>query len=152
MKKSDYIEKYDKTHRILMYDTDGDGRVVPRMVNPEIAGDMIDEFYEQREKIWAEFKKKVIKGSVSPIRLFMEYNHMTLKETAAMVGISASRLKKHLTMEGFESINVKTLKKYARVFNIPLCSLFQLLEYRGEVKIDVKNHQDGVIQEIKISD
>lgn len=151
MKKTDFTEKYDKSRRILLYEADETGRVAGRMVNPEIAEELVDEYYVQREKVWSTFRARLIEGSVSPIRLYMEYNYMTLKETAAMVGISVSKLKRHMTMEGFLKVDVKTLKSYARVFNVPVCSFFQLLEYSGDLALEARSHHDGLIQELTAS-
>jgi len=151
MKKTDFTEKYDKSRKILLYEADDSGRVAGRVVNPEIAEELVDEYYVQREKVWSTCKAKLIEGSISPIHLYMEYNHMTPRETAAMVGISVSKLRKHMTMEGFLRADVKTLKSYARVFNVPVCSFFQLFEYSGDLALEARSHHDGLIQELTVS-
>ncbi len=151
MKKSDFTEKYDKSRKILLYEADDSGRVAGRAVNPEIAEELVDEYYAQREKVWSAYRARLIEGSVSPIHLYMEYNYMTLKETAAMVGISVSKLRKHMTMEGFLKADVKTLKGYARVFNVPVCCFFQLLEYSGDLTLETRSHHDGLILELTVS-
>jgi hypothetical protein len=151
MKKTDFTEKYDRSRKILLYEADDSGRVSGRAVKPEIAGELVDEYYSQREKVWSTYKKKLLEGSASPIQLYMEYNHMTPRETAAMVGISVSKLRKHMTMEGFLKADVNTLKSYARVFNVPVCSFFQLLEYSGDLALEARSHHDGLIQELTVS-
>ena len=46
---------------------------------------------------------------------------------------------------------MKTLKSYARVFNVPVCSFFQLLEYSGDLSMEARSHHDGLIQELTVA-
>ena len=151
MKKKDDITKHDKSHRCVLYDTDDDGKCVAAMKSPEVAGELADEWYKAKDRTWKKIKQEVLQGGSSPIRLYLEYNHMTLKDMAARVGVSVSVLQKHMTMEGFVELDIRMLKKYARVFDIPLCNFFQFIEYSGNITVDVASYHDGVIQDAKFS-
>ena len=151
MKKSGDIEKYDPSHRILLYDTDTGGKCVAQVVNPELTSDLADEWYKAKDQAWKKIMKEIVEGRASPIHLYIEYNHMNLKDTAARMGLSVSAVSRHMTMEGFMTLDVRTLGKYAKVFDIPVCSLFQFLEYEGKVTLEAHAYHDGVIQVVKVS-
>jgi hypothetical protein len=151
MKKSGEIEKYDPSHRILLYDTDKGGKCVPQVVNPELTSDLADEWYKAKDQAWNKIMKEIIEGRASPIRLYIEYNHMNVEDAAARMGLSVSAVNKHMTLEGFKALDVRTLGKYAKVFNIAVCSLFQFLEYEGKVSLESHVYHDGVIQVLKVS-
>ena len=143
-------EKYDRSHRIVLYDTDGKGKCVASVAVPELADELVDSLYEAKQEIWKRFKAQLLRGEVSPIRLYYEYNHMTAKDLARRVGLSESAVKRHCTLEGFMELDVRTLGKYAVVFGVCVGDFFQFVETPGKVPVKTEIYHDGVIQEIKI--
>jgi len=150
MKKSGEIEKYNHSHRILLYDIDSDGKCVPRVKSPDLTSELADEWYMANERAWNRVMGEIIEGKSSPICLYIEYHHMTPEDTASRVGLSVSKVRKHMTMEGFRKLDIPTLEKYAKVFNIPVNGFFQFLEYEGDLKFDSKIYHNGLIQILKV--
>ena len=151
MKKSDEIEKYDPAMRIVMFDTNGSGQCIPSAVSPEFTRELADEWYKAKDMIWKKTLPEVFAGRCSPVHLYIEYHHMNLPDAAKRMGLSVSVVRKHMTMEGFLGLDLKTLRRYAVVFNIPVGAFFQFMEYRGDIRFDVASHGEGLFQEIKIS-
>jgi N-acetylmuramoyl-L-alanine amidase CwlA len=73
-----------------------------------------DLVYERAEKARVE----VLAGRLSPIAYYMELNLMDVKILADYVGLSKWKVKKHLTMRKFKTLNAALIEKYASAFNI----------------------------------
>ncbi len=61
---------------------------------------------------------KVVKGEASPILYFMELRLMDIGIVAAYTGFWKWTIRRHLRPEVFKGLSVKTLEKYASVFEI----------------------------------
>jgi hypothetical protein len=145
------IEKYDKSHRIVLFQTNSKGECKPIITNPEIANEMVDSFYEERAAAWDKWKEELLSGEISPICLFYKYHNMNLKDLASRLKTSVSKVKKHLTMSGFLKLDLVTLEKYAAIFDISLGDFFQFIHIDDKIKVDVKNSKGRIIQDIFIS-
>ena len=151
MINSDKIEKYDKSFRIVLYGTNKNGECIPEITAPEIANEMVDIYYQTKSEVWNKLKKELILGNISPIKLFFEYHNMSLKDIASRAGLSVSAVKKHFTIKGFMKINIKTLQRYAVIFDISIGDFFQFLHIKDKRSIDVKGYNNRLIQDITIS-
>ncbi|MFH1130150.1 MAG: hypothetical protein V1754_02370, partial [Pseudomonadota bacterium] len=98
-----------------------------------------------------ELLEKVVAGELSPIGFFAEYQNFNLRDLAKRVGVSKNKLMKHMTPQGFDAIDVKTLKKYAKNFDVALCDFFQFIYVPGEIEVSVKTSSDRVIQQVTIA-
>jgi DNA-binding XRE family transcriptional regulator len=58
---------------------------------------------------------------------YMMLQELTPSELASRIGISKSKVEKHFQTKNFEKANLKTVRKYAEVFNVPVANLFQLI-------------------------
>ena len=147
----DKVEKYDQSHRIVLFQTDSKGNCEPKVSVPEIASELVDSLYEVRSDVWKKYKEELNQGNVSPIKIFFEYYGMSLKDTASRLKCSISKVKKHLTLEGFKKMDIKTLLEYAKIFDVSAGDFFQFLYIDDKVKVDVKKSKDRLIQDIIIS-
>jgi len=151
MVRSNDIEKFDRSHRIVVYEPDGKGECVPTVTVPELAGQLVDSLYEAREQIWQRFRKELLEGRISPLRLFFEYNHMTWKDLAGRMGTSEAAVKRACEMDGFLALDVRTLQRYAAVFGVPVADFFSIVETRGKVTAAATTHFDGLFQEVAVT-
>ena len=145
------IEKYDKSHRIVLFQTNDKGECKPIITSPEIADEMVNSFYEERAATWDKFKEELLSKDISPIYLFFKYHNMNIKDLASRLQSSISKVKKHLTMNGFLKLDVITLQKYAAIFDISVGDFFQYIHIDDRIEVDVKNNKDRLIQDIFIS-
>ena len=68
-------------------------------------------------------KQQVANGEVSPIAYFMEWNKMDIGILSSYVGMWKWRVKRHFKPNVFNSLNDKTLQKYADAFAISITEL-----------------------------
>jgi len=73
-----------------------------------------------------EAKKRVLNNETSPIEYYMELHKMDLSILASYVGLWKWRVKRHFKPSVFRKLSLKTLKKYADVFEISIDDLKQL--------------------------
>ena len=83
--------------------------------------------------------------------MFFEYHNMNLKDIASRLKCSVSTIKKHFTMQGFMRINVKTLQKYAIIFDVSVGDFFQFLHVNDKISVSLNKTKNRIIQDITIS-
>lgn len=147
---SDKREKYDGSLRIVMWEKDEDGKCVSRLEKVEFDED-INLYYAQKEKELRRLQRNLFAGEISPISFFMQFQNMTVTDTAARVRLSAGKVRKHMTPEGFDGIKVETLKRYAKVFDIVVSDLFQFTHLTGELDVEMDATKDRLVQRLTIS-
>ena len=76
---------------------------------------------------------------------------MNIKDLASRLQSSTSKVKKHLTMNGFLKLDIITLQKYSAIFDISVGDFFQFIHIDDKIEVDVKNNKDRLIQDIFIS-
>lgn len=150
MINADKVNKYDKNHRIVLYKTDKDGKCIPEETIPEIASELVDTLYQTRSETWIKFKQELIEGKISPLRLFVEYYNMNVKDLASRVRLSPSKVKKHLEPNGFKKVTVEELQRYAIVFDMSVGDFFQYIHIADESNASVKVYDENLIQDITI--
>lgn len=143
-------KKYDGTHRVVLYETDDDGRCVPRLSKVEY-DDQIDTFYVQRRKELERLLDELMEEKISPVSLFMQLQNMTVNDLASRMRISVGRARKHLTREGFDGIKVGMLRRYARMFGVTVADLFAFTHVTDELDVDVTHSGDRLVTRITIS-
>ncbi|MBZ0328498.1 MAG: hypothetical protein K8F54_12880 [Altibacter sp.] len=72
---------------------------------------------EINERI-ARAKQRVTDNKTSPIEYYMELHKMDLSVLSSYVGFWKWRVKRHFNPSVFKKLSLKTLKKYADVFEI----------------------------------
>lgn len=144
-------EKYDKSHRIVLFQTNDKGECKPIITAPEIAGEMVNSFYEERAATWDKCKEELLSEDVSPIYLFFKYHNMNIKDLASRLKTSIPKVKRHLTMNGFLKLDIITLQKYAAVFDISVGDFFQFIHIDDKIDVDVKKNKGRLIQDLYIT-
>jgi hypothetical protein len=87
----------------------------------------LDDFWAKMEHMERNMRTKLENGEISVIQYFMVIEGLTPTELSSRAGIQLSRVKKHLTIQGFEKITIAELLKYCGVFNVPMANLFQIV-------------------------
>lgn len=83
----------------------------------------LDNAIKVIEERVADAKQRVFNNQTSPIEYYMELHKMDLGILASYVGIWKWLVKRHFTPAVFKRLSVKTLQKYADVFDISIDEL-----------------------------
>ena len=78
--------------------------------------DVVGDFKERAHDAGA----RVLSGQASPIEYYMHLKLMDPPALANGVGIARWRVKRHLTLQGFNRLDRKLLQRYADFFDIPI--------------------------------
>ena len=78
----------------------------------------LENALKQIEERVAAAKARVLKNVSSPLEYYMELNKMDVPILASYVGIWKWRIKRHFKPSVFKRLPLKTLEKYAAVFEI----------------------------------
>lgn len=87
--------------------------------------DVVNDFKERAR----EAKKRILSGQASPIEYFMHLKLMDPPALAGGLGIAKWRVKRHLTVRGFNRLDPKMLLRYANFFDISVNFLTHFREY-----------------------
>jgi hypothetical protein len=79
---------------------------------------VLNQAWDEINKKVEETKKKIEAGELSPLAYHMEKNIMDVGMLSQYMDISKRNVSKHLEPSGFNSLDEKTLKQYAEVFDI----------------------------------
>jgi hypothetical protein len=142
--------EYDGSWRLIQYDTDEEGRAEAQLA-PSHLDDVIDSYYVQREKEFHRLHAELLAAAITPIGFFMRWQHMTVPDVAARMKLRQSTVKAHLTPKGFERIDVRTLRRYARIFDVSVGDFFQFTELDGDLSVDVQHSADRLVQHVKVA-
>ncbi|MBN2545285.1 MAG: hypothetical protein JXB50_05760 [Spirochaetes bacterium] len=146
------IDKFDKKMKILLFDTDKNGNLVSKEDMPEFAGreDLANVLYYTKSVERQRLMEEVIKGEISPIKMFIELQTMDINDVASRMRLPVSKVKKHLTFEGFKQITIEELQKYSIIFDVSVADFFQFLILDEKVECQIKNFNERIIQKINV--
>ncbi len=121
-----YVEKEDEIYG-------------PVLSGSYISKHHLDDYWNKRKNLEMKLRKQLHSGEISTVYYYMVLQEMGEADLASRVGISRHKLHKHFKPAYFNRIKIKTLKKYAEVFNVPLVNMFQtlLIKNGDEKKINV---------------
>lgn len=114
-------------HELLLYVEKSDGSYGPLQTGAIMATNYMDDFVLKRKNLENECMDKLRKGELSAVGYYMLLRDMTVADVAARVGISKSKVKKHMAVDGVKKIRLEILAKYAEVFGVPLSSMLQVI-------------------------
>lgn len=143
-------EKLDAPFCLVLYDKDENGRCVPSYTASEY-NEEIDMFYAQRSMELKRLHAALLDGKISPVGLFVQYQQMIVSDVAKRVGLRAGVVQKHMGFEGFKSVTVSQLMKYAKVFDISVSDFFEFSFIDDEIAADATKHHDRLILETAFS-
>ncbi len=123
MKKKDVPQDdenlFEGKFKVVKYAIDDDGNygtVGSSGWEPE--NTVLNQAWEEINKKVEETKKKIEAGELSALAYHMEKNIMDVGMLSQYMDISKRNVSKHLEPSGFNSLDEKTLKRYAEVFDI----------------------------------
>ena len=126
MKEKDGFVDYPEQQMILYVEKD-DGKYGPMQTGSYISANYMDDYIFKRRNLELELRDQLIAGAISPVRYYMVLEELTLSELSARAGIRKARVKKHLDPVHFGCVSADELCRYARVFNIPVANLLQVV-------------------------
>ena len=123
MKKKDVPQDdenlFEGKFKVVKYAVDDDGNygtVGSAGWEPENV--VLNQAWEEIKKKVAETLKQIEAGKLSPLAYHMEKNIMDVGMLSQYMDISKRNVNKHLEPNGFDSLDDKTLNRYAEVFDI----------------------------------
>ena len=139
-------DKLDAPFCLMLYDKDDTGCCVPSYTESEY-NEEIGLFYEQRSLELKRLHKEVMDGRISPVSLFIQYQNMGVPDVAKRVGLRAGKVRRHMTPDGFATVTVGQLQKYAKVFDIAVNDFFEFSFLSEDVSVEASKHLDRLIEQ-----
>ncbi|NOZ01885.1 MAG: hypothetical protein GXP54_08360 [Deltaproteobacteria bacterium] len=143
-------DRYDGSHRVVYYAPDEQGRCAPQHVKSEF-DEQIESFYELREAELERLQGRLLAGEISSIGFFVHYCNMTVQDTAARMRTTQGRVRRHMTPEGFGGLKVRTLKKYAKLFDVAVADFFQFTHIAAGMNATAKRFHERLIQKVQVT-
>jgi hypothetical protein len=128
MKKKDVPQDdenlFEGKFKVVKYAVDDDGNYgTVGSVGWEPENTVLNQAWDEINKKVDETKKKIEAGELSPLAYHMEKNIMDVGMLSQYMDISKRKVAKHLEPSGFNGLDIKTLEKYAEVFDISVDEL-----------------------------
>jgi len=143
-------DRYDGSHRVVYYAPDEDGQCVPSQEKSDF-DEQISSYYELREVELLRLQARLLDNEISPVGFFIEYCNMTVQDTASRMRMSQGKVRKHMTPKGFEGLKVRTLQRYARVFDAAVGDFFQFTHVAEGLEANEERFLDRLVQKVNIS-
>jgi hypothetical protein len=131
MKENEGYVDYPEQQMILYVEKD-DGKYGPMQTGSYISANYMDDYLYKRRNLELELRAQLSSGAISPVKYYMIFVDLSLSELAARAGIRTSRVKKHLEPRYFGEVTLDELVRYARVFNVPVANLLQVILIRDK--------------------
>lgn len=115
---------FEGKFKVVKYAVDNDGNygtVGSTGWEPENV--VLNQAWDEINKKVDETLKLIESGKLSPLAYHMEKNIMDVGMLSQYMDISKRNVSKHLEPNGFNSLDEKTLKRYAEVFDITVDEL-----------------------------
>jgi hypothetical protein len=122
----------NKDHQLILYTEKDDNTYGPTQTGAVSSKDYIDDFRNKWKNMENSILSKILSGQTSMIYYYMMLEELTPSELALRVGLSKSKVEKHFHPRYFEKANVKIIRKYAEVFNVPVANLFQVISVKED--------------------
>jgi len=126
MKEKDAYVNF-KDHQLILYTEKDDDTYGPTQTGAVSSADHLDDFRTKWKHLEDSILLRIKSGETSMVYYYMMLQELTSSELASRIGISKSKVEKHFQPKNFEKASLKTVRKYAEVFNVPVANLFQLI-------------------------
>jgi len=113
--------------QVILYVEKEDGKFGPIQTGSYLSANYLDDYFYKRKNLELSLRKRVIDGEISLVYYYTVLVDLSISELASRVGISKSRVKKHFEPKHFGKCSVEELRKYAKVFNVPVANLLQIV-------------------------
>ena len=114
--------------QLILYVEKEDGTYGPLQTGSYLTKNYIDDYYEKRNRLEASLKEQLRRREISPVAYYMTLTDLSVAETAARVGISQRKVKKHMQPGNFVKIPPAVLDRYAEVFNVSAAAMKELTQ------------------------
>ncbi len=104
--------------QLILYVEKEDGTYGPMQTGSYLTKNYIDDYYEKRKRLEASLREQVIRKEISPVGYYMTLEDLSVAETAARVGISQRKVRKHMQFKHFVKISPSVMETYYTVFNV----------------------------------
>ena len=131
MKEKDAQVDFD-AHKMMLFVEKEDGSYGTIQTGAFLAKNYLGDLWEKMEHFKKTALVQLTNNQISPIAYYMITRDMAPADVAARVGISTSRVKKHMTPGHFGTMKLSVAKQYAEVFGIPVAGLFQIAAGDGK--------------------
>jgi hypothetical protein len=132
MKEKEALNNKCNDHPLIVYTEKEDDSYGPTQSGAVSTKDFLGDFRDKWKKMETDILLKINSGQVSMIYYYMMLQELTSSELAVRVGISKSKVEKHIQPKYFEKASLSTVRKYADVFNVPVANLFQLISTKED--------------------
>jgi len=108
-----------KNIKELCYAVDKDGNYTTKLSKGwDVKAIALNESLELIKERVADFKARCLKGEISPVQYYMEFNRMDLQVLSDYMGKWQWQIKRHFKPSVFSKLSDKIVNKYAETFNI----------------------------------
>ena len=114
--------------QLILYVEKEDGTYGPLQTGSYLTKNYIDDYYEKRNRLEASLKEQLRRREISPVAYYMTLTDLSVAETAARVGITQRKVKKHMQPGNFVKIPPAVLDRYAEVFNVSAAAMKELTQ------------------------
>jgi len=114
--------------QLILYVEKEDGTYGPLQTGSYLTKNYIDDYYEKRNRLEASLKEQLRRREISPVAYYMTLTDLSVAETAARVGITQRKVKKHMQPGNFVKIPPSVLDRYAEVFNVSAAAMKELTQ------------------------
>ena len=114
--------------QLILYVEKEDGTYGPLQTGSYLTKNYIDDYYEKRNRLEASLKEQLRRREISPVAYHMTLTDLSVAETAARVGITQRKVKKHMQPGNFVKIPPAILDRYAEVFNVSAAAMKELTQ------------------------
>ncbi len=117
--------------QVILYVEKDNGKFEAMQTGSYITKNFLDDYEMKRKHLEESLRKEVTEERKSPVHFFMVLEDLSLSELAARVGLRKGKVKKHLEPGHYRQLDMKTLQKYADVFNVAVSDLIDMMPLNG---------------------
>jgi hypothetical protein len=114
----------DKFTKEVCYAVDESGKYVTELSRGwEVKADALGVTWQDIEQRIEDARQKVNNDEMSPIYFYMERSLMDLEIMSSYTGFWQWQIKRHMKPRVFQKLSIKSLQKYANVFEVSIENL-----------------------------
>lgn len=125
MKEKD--SRVENDHQLILYVEKDDSSYGPVQTGSYMVANYLEDLFEKKANLKTVRQEEMLSGKISSLAYYKDLVEIGEGDLAARVGISRRKLRHHMTPQGFSSLNVEMLNRYAVVFGVPVAQLFQII-------------------------
>ena len=124
MKEKELYIEFEPQQLVYYVEKDDDS-YGPVISGSQLSANYLDDFWEKRIKLEENLRKQIAANKITPVYYYMILQEMGPKDLAKRIGLSYRKLQNLFKPKHFKKLKIKTIIKFAEIFNIPVSSMFQ---------------------------